>query len=70
LKKISMRAARTDARISADDMTKMLGVGRNRYLDWENGRKPIPEDKFLVFCKTCGFQPKDISAKVAIVRSV
>lgn len=70
MKKISMRAARTDARISSEQMTKVLGVGRNKYLAWESGKKPIPEDKFAIFCKTCGFDTKDITAKVATVRSL
>lgn len=70
MKKISMRAARTDARISAEQMTKVLGVGRNKYLDWEAGKKPIPEDKFVMFCNACGFSTKDITANVITVRSV
>lgn len=71
MKDLGVKAARKDAGFSQNEMADTLGMGRNSYIDWENGNREISGDKFTTFCKLCGRKPEELRvAKVFYVRAV
>ena len=42
MKDLGVKAARKDAGFSQNEMADTLGMGRNSYIDWENGNRESP----------------------------
>lgn len=56
--KISMAAARVNAKKSQEELAKEMGLTRTTIVSWENG-KIIPKPaQFEMFCRLCEI-PKD-----------
>ena len=71
MKDLGVKAVRSDAGFTQMGMADKLGVGRNHYIDWENGKKDLDGDKFLAWCKLCGRKPEEIRVKKSFsVRAV
>jgi len=68
--KIQLKAARSNADLSLDDMSKALKTSKNTVIDWEKERKPIPYEKYLLYCKTCNIDPKYVRAWVKQIRTI
>lgn len=67
MKKISLAAARVNARKTQAELSKALGVSKNMIIDWELDRKPIPMEKLTKYCALCECNPKDIDCRVLAV---
>lgn len=58
--KVTMKAARTNAGLSQEQLAQMLEVNRASVSNWESG-KSIPSIKtFLKYCQCVGCSPDDI----------
>ena len=67
--KIGMRAARDEAGYRQTELAKMLGVSLNTYIDWEKGRKPLPnEDMAIKFADATGFKLSQLRLEYAVVK--
>lgn len=67
MRQISLAAARVNAGKTQAHLAQAVGVSKNLIIDWEKDRKPIPQDKFEKYCKTCGCTPSDVRARVISV---
>lgn len=56
--KISMEAARVNAKLTQDQMAERLGVTRQTYAAWEKGKTEMRPAYFIAFCRITGF-PED-----------
>ena len=71
MKGFGVKAVRKDAGYNQTEMADKLGVGRNRYIEWENGKRELEGDKFDTFCELCGRKPDEIRVtKSFYVRAV
>lgn len=58
--KISMAAARVNAKLTQEQLAEKMGVSRQTVLDWENGKREIRTAYFHLFCSIVGFSESDI----------
>lgn len=56
--KISLAAARVNARLTQEDVANSMKVTRMTVANWENGKTKIGEPQLTMFCDLCSF-PKD-----------
>ena len=63
MKDLGVKAVRSDAGFTQMEMADKLDVGRNSYIDWENGKRDLDGEKFLEWCKLCGRKPEEIRIK-------
>lgn len=49
--KISLKAARVNAKMTAKDVGEKIGKTEKTVLNWENGITPIPASQFDRLCK-------------------
>ncbi len=71
MKGLGVKAVRADAGFTQTEMAEKLGLGRNCYIDWENGKRTLEGEKFATFCKLCGRKPEEVRvAKSFYVRAV
>jgi len=67
MKKISMAAARVNARLTQADIAKEVGVSKNLIVDWEKGRKHPNMEQFERYCAACGCSTSDIDSRVFVL---
>ena len=60
MKRITLRAARANARLSKKKLADLMGVSEKSIYNWETGRTAISKASFLAFCSITGFEPGDI----------
>ncbi len=53
--KISLAAARTNARKTQTDIANAMEVTRNTVSNWETGKKKIGKAQLTMFCNLCDF---------------
>lgn len=71
MKGLGVKAVRNDAGFTQTEMAGALGLGRNSYIDWENGKRDLEAEKFATFCKLCGRKPDEVRVtKSFYVRAV
>lgn len=58
--KISMAAARMNAKLSQEQIAEKMGISRAYYADIENGKKEVKPVYFYAFCHITGFSEDDI----------
>lgn len=58
--KITMEAARRNAKLTQEQIAKMLGISRSYYNNMENGAVEIKPVYVLGFCQITGFKTDDI----------
>lgn len=58
--KISLRAARVNANLTAKAVADMLGISTYSILCWEKGVHSIPAHAFLEMCRIYKRNPSDI----------
>ena len=61
MKKISMAAARKNARMTQAQMAEALRMTRQTYAALESNKSKIKAEDFLLFCEITGFSPNEIS---------
>lgn len=52
--KISLAAARVNARLTQEEVAKKLGKNKQTIVNWENGRTTIDTANFIALCKLYG----------------
>lgn len=68
--KIQLKAARVNANLDLNAMSKAIKTSKNTIIDWEKKRKPIPEKKYLQYCDACHIDPKYVTAWIVQERRV
>ncbi len=58
--KITMEAARVNAKLTQDQMAQKLGISRGYYNNMEKGAVEIKPAYILGFCQITGFRVDDI----------
>lgn len=58
--KLSLRAARVNARFSQSDLAEKIGVSKSTISRWETGVLPVPEDFLTQICDLCGVKKDDL----------
>lgn len=58
--KISLAAARVNAKLTQEEMANKLEVTRQTYHAWESGKARMKTAYFLAFCQITGFTVDDI----------
>jgi DNA-binding XRE family transcriptional regulator len=61
--RISMEAARVNARMTQKELAKRLGISTFTIRNWENGVTSPTIEKFNAFCETVGVSPTHISLR-------
>lgn len=57
--KISLAAARVNAKLTQEDVAKEMGVSKNTIVNWENGKVEMKPAQFKMYCMVVG-APEDI----------
>lgn len=60
MSKISLAAARVNAKLTQEEMAEKLGVARQTYHAWESGKADMKAAYFIAFCSITGFSTDDI----------
>ena len=60
MKQITLAAARTCAGFTQEEMAQKLGVSRDSYHKWENGKQKMKPAYLYAICQLTGFDPDDI----------
>ena len=58
--RITMEAARINARLTQEQMADKLGISRSFYSNIENGKVEVRPVYIYAFCQITGFTPDDI----------
>lgn len=58
--KISMEAARVNAKLTQEQLAEKMGVSRSTVIDWENGKREVRTAYFRLFCIVVGMNEDDI----------
>lgn len=58
--KISLEAARVNAKLTQAEIAEKLGVSRSTVIDWEKGNREIKTAYLIAFCQITGFSIDDI----------
>ena len=58
--KISLEAARVNAKLTQAEIAEKLGVSRSTVIDWEKGNREIRTAYLIAFCQITGFSIDDI----------
>lgn len=58
--KITLEAARVNAKLTQEELAKKMGVSRQSVLDWENGKREMKPAYLYMFCGITGFKEDDI----------
>lgn len=56
--KISMAAARVNAKLTQVEIAEKMGVSKQTIVNWENGKVIPGPAQFSMYCEVCG-APKD-----------
>ena len=57
--KISLAAARVNAKLTQEDVAKKMGVSKNTIVNWETGKVEMKPAQFKMYCLVVG-APEDI----------
>lgn len=60
MSKISLAAARVNAKLTQEEMANKLGITRQTYAAWESGKAEMKTAFFIAFCQITGFSVDDI----------
>lgn len=52
--KISLAAARTNAKMTQESIAKKMGVSKNTIVNWENGKTEMKPAQFKMYCNLVG----------------
>ena len=58
--KITMEAARVNAKLTQDELAEKMGVSRFTVIAWENGKRAVRPAYFHLFCEVVGMTEDDI----------
>lgn len=58
--KITMEAARVNAKLTQAELAEKMGVSRSTVIDWENGKREIRTAYLHLFCIVVGMSEDDI----------
>lgn len=58
--KITMEAARVNAKLTQAELAEKMGVSRSTVIDWENGKREIRTAYLHLFCIVVGMAEDDI----------
>ena len=60
MSRISLAAARVNAKLTQEEMASKLGITRQTYAAWEAGKTEMKTAYFIAFCQITGFTVDDI----------
>jgi DNA-binding XRE family transcriptional regulator len=60
MSRISLAAARVNAKLTQEEMANKLGITRQTYAAWESGKTDMRTAYFIAFCQITGFSTDDI----------
>jgi DNA-binding XRE family transcriptional regulator len=60
MSRISLAAARVNAKLTQEEMANKLEVTRQTYHAWETGKAKMKTAYFIAFCQITGFSTDDI----------
>ena len=58
--KITMEAARVNAKLTQAELAEKMGVSRSTVIDWENGKREVRTAYLHLFCIVVGMSEDDI----------
>lgn len=58
--KITLEAARVNAKLTQEELAQKMGVSRQSVFDWENGKREMKPAYLYMFCGITGFTEDDI----------
>lgn len=58
--KITLEAARVNAKLTQAELAKKMGVSRETVFAWENGKREMRAAYLCMFCSITGFDVRDI----------
>lgn len=58
--KITLEAARVNAKLTQAELAEKMGVSRQSVIDWENGKREMKTVYLFMFCSITGFSEDDI----------
>lgn len=64
--RLSLRAARVNARFSQSGLAEKIGVSKSTISRWETGVLPIPENFLSQICDLCGVKKDDLVLLIAL----
>lgn len=60
MQKISVEAARVNAKLTQEELAEKMGVSRKTICNWESGKKSMRKSNLIAFCTITGFSEEDL----------